>query len=126
MMQMVGHNGQTLTINDLSWKVVADVVNYHTTFPGKTVTNLKTKPRLKVNSYGVVLGTQVFLEQKRYEGIEGLVLLLLISVQVVEEPLSMYPHLLAEISLTNLELLLIVVPAGGTIQVTSLVRAILK
>jgi len=71
MMQMVGHNGQKLTIDDLSWKVVADVVTYQTTFSGKTATNLKTKSRLQVNIYGVVLGTQVFMEQKLYEGTQG-------------------------------------------------------
>ncbi|MFC5403285.1 hypothetical protein [Cohnella soli] len=71
MMQIVGHNGQSLTIQDLSWKVLADVVTYQTPFSGKTATNLKTKSRLQVNMYGVVLGTQVFMEQKLYEGTEG-------------------------------------------------------
>ncbi|WP_270165534.1 hypothetical protein [Paenibacillus sp. SYP-B4298] len=71
MIQVVGHNGQNLTIKDLSWKVTANVVTYHTAVPGKQVTNLKTKPRLQVNSYGVVGGSTVIYEQKLYEGPEG-------------------------------------------------------
>lgn len=63
--------GTVKSIKDLSWKVTANVVTYHTAVPGKQVTNLKTKPRLQVNSYGVVGGSTVIYEQKLYEGPEG-------------------------------------------------------
>lgn len=67
MLQLVGHNGKSLKILDLSWKVLANVTTYHAALPGKTVTDLTTKARLKVNSYGIVGGTEVIFEQKLYE-----------------------------------------------------------